>query len=79
MRGTLAQLGKSKLMSTAPVARYRGAIQAMDNLNKHTGSIMLDRMRRGESATGDDKNESAGNNGNAEQNVETFQKANNPT
>ena len=76
--GTLAQLGKSKLMSTTPVARYRGAIKAMDDLNKHTGSIMLDRMRRGEAATGDDKNKSTENNGNAEQNVDTFKKANSP-
>ncbi len=79
VKGTLAQLGKSKLMSTAPVARYRSAIQAMDNLNKNTGSIMLGRMRRGERATGDsgeNKSNSGVNRGNAAKEAEMFKKTN---
>jgi len=77
----LAQLGKSKFMSTAPVARYRGAIQAMDNLNRHTGSVMLNRMRNGESATGDnsDNKTNQTQNANTTKEAEKFQKANNMT
>ena len=55
--GTLAQLGKSKLMSTTPVARYRGAIKAMDDLRTNSGSRMLNNMRAGRSALEDKKND----------------------
>ena len=50
VKGTLAELGKAKLMSTAPVAKYRQAIQTMDNLKNNTGSRMLNNMREGRAA-----------------------------
>ncbi len=50
IKGTLAELGKSKLMSTAPVARYRQAIENMDNLKRNTGEAMLKNMSNGRHA-----------------------------
>ena len=76
--GTLAQLGKSKLMSTTPVARYRGAVKAMDDLRKNSGSRMLNNMRAGRSALEDKKsdtqNTSGENQNNTTQNAENFKR-----
>ena len=51
--GTLAQLGKSKLMSTAPVAKYRQAIENMDSLHRYTGKAMLHNLKIGKAAKKD--------------------------
>lgn len=76
--GTLAQLGKSKLMSTTPVTRYRGAVKAMDDLRKNSGSRMLNNMRAGRSALEDKKsdtqNTSGENQNNTTQNAENFKR-----
>jgi type IV secretion system protein TrbL len=53
VKGTLAELGKSKLMSTAPVARYRQAIENMDNLKRNTGEAMLKNLSKGRYARKD--------------------------
>ena len=53
VKGTLAELGKSKLMSTAPVAKYRQAIENMDSIKRYTGRAMLDNMKIGKAAKAD--------------------------
>ena len=43
----MAELGKAKLMSTAPVAKYRQAIENMDHLNIILVEAMLNNMKIG--------------------------------
>ena len=76
VKGTLTQLGKAKLMSTAPVARYRQAIRAMDDLRTNSGSRMLNNMNAGRSALQDEwrngSNNSGVEQGNATKSAETY-------
>lgn len=78
VKGTLTQLGKSKLMSTAPVAKYRNAIQTMDNLRNNSGSRMLNNMRAGRAALEDEKRDTSNGAGTTKtdttKNAETFKK-----
>ncbi len=76
VKGTLTQLGKAKLMSTAPVARYRQAIRAMDDLRTNSGSRMLNNMNAGRSALQDERRNGSNNSGveqgNATKSAETY-------
>ena len=70
--GTLSQLANNKIMSTAPMARYRQAIETMDSLNRNSGSKMINRMRNGKAATGAEENKNVVNQGKPAQEMEEF-------